>query len=130
MQIMQVPEDGGVFAVDFESVERLVAARVTGGFKGRQRAVAEAGQESAGVVDAHLFHFAGELVFAFLDEGLGHGGDGVDAAVEPDGGVDAVREQIAGDAAARDFRIQAPEAGAALRKIGVEIVQSCRNLAR
>ena len=84
MQIVQVPEDRGVFAVDLESVERLVAARVAGGFEGGERAVLETRQESAGVVDADLLHFAGEVVFAFFDERFGHGGDVVDAAVEPD----------------------------------------------
>ena len=110
----------GVLAVDLERVERLVAARVTRRFERRERTVAEAREERAGVVDADLLHFAGERVFAFFDERLGHRGDGVDRAVEPQRGVDAVREQIAGDAAAGDLHIQPPEARAALRQIGAD----------
>ena len=68
-------------------------------------------------------------VLALLDERLGHGGDPVDAAVEPEGGVDAVREQVAGHAAAGRLHVQPPQAGAALRQF-LEMVQSCRNLAR
>ena len=61
VQVVQVPEDGGVLAVDLEGVERLVAAGVAGGFERGQRAVLEPGQERAGVVDAHLLHLAGQL---------------------------------------------------------------------
>ena len=110
VQVVQVPEDGGVFAVDLEGVERLVAAGVAGGFERGQRAVVEAGQEGAGVVDADLLDLAGEVVLAFLDERLGHGVDRVDAAVEPHGGVDAVGQQVAGHAAAGHLDVQPPEA--------------------
>ena len=46
------------------------------------------------------------------------GGDFVDAAVQPHRGVDAVRQQIAGDAAAGHGHVQPPEAFAALRQVG------------
>src|SRR5712692_9225645 len=117
VQVVQVPADRGVLAVDLEGVKGLVPARVTGGLEGRQRTVAKAGQEGAGVIDADFLDFAGEGVLALLDEGLGHGVDLVDAAVEPDGGVDAVRQQIAGDAAAGDFHVEPPKSGAALREV-------------
>ena len=42
----------------------------------------------------------------------------VDAAVEPEGGVDAVGQQIAGDAAAGRGHVQPPQARAALRQVG------------
>ena len=42
----------------------------------------------------------------------------LDAAVEPDRGVDAVGQQVAGDAAAGGLHIEPPQAGAALRQIG------------
>ena len=51
------------------------------------------------------------------------------AAVDPDRGVDAVGEEVAGDARAGRIDVEPPGAGAALRHVG-EIVQSCRNLAR
>ncbi len=41
-----------------------------------------------------------------------------DAAVEPHGGVDAVGEQVAGDAGAGGLDVEAPDAGAALRHVG------------
>ena len=40
-----------------------------------------------------------------------------DRAVQPERGVDAVREQIAGDAAAGDADVEAPQALAALRQV-------------
>ena len=58
------------------------------------------------------------VVLAFLDERLGHRGDVVDAAVEPDGRVDAVGEQVAGHAAAGRRGVEPPQAGAALRQVG------------
>src|SRR5271167_3102441 len=99
---MKIPEYGGLFAVDLESVERLMAARVTSCFEGGKRAVLEARQEGAGIVDAHFLHLAGEAVGAFLDESLRHGGDLIDMAIEPERCVDAVREQIARHAASGD----------------------------
>ena len=42
----------------------------------------------------------------------------LDAAVEPDGRVDAVGEQIAGDAAAGRRHVEPPKPRAALRQIG------------
>ena len=44
--------------------------------------------------------------------------DVVDGAVEPEGGVDAVGQQVAGDAAAGRGHVEPPEAGAALRQVG------------
>ena len=73
VQVVQVPVDRGVLAVDLEGVERLVAAGVARRFERGQRAVAEAAQEGAGVVDADLLDLAGQVVLALLDEGLGHG---------------------------------------------------------
>ena len=75
-------------------------------------------RNGAGVVDADLLDLAGQGVLALLDERLGHGGDVVDAAVEPEGGVDAVGEQVAGHAAAGGLGVEPPQAGAALRQVG------------
>ena len=47
---------------------------------------------------------------ALLDEGFGHAADRVDAAVEPHRRIDAVRQQVAGDAAAGNADIEPPEA--------------------
>ena len=44
-------------------------------------------------------------------------GDLVDAAVEPEGGVDAMRQQVAGDAAAGHLDVEPPQARAALRQV-------------
>ena len=59
VQIVQVPDDGRILAVDFECVECFMTAGIAGGLKGGQRAVAEARQEEAGVVDADGFHLSG-----------------------------------------------------------------------
>src|SRR5206468_2019898 len=99
MEVVQIPRDARVLAVDLESVKRLVPARVSRALERGERAVAEACEEGARVVNAHGRDFAGKRVLALLDERLGHGGDALHAAVEPEGGVNAVREQIAGDAA-------------------------------
>src|SRR5438128_11469122 len=84
VQVVQVPLDRGVLAVDLEGVEGLVAAGVARRFKEAERAVREAAEEGAGVVDADLLDLAGELVLALLDEGLGHGVDVGDGAVKPE----------------------------------------------
>ena len=51
MQVVQVPHDRRVLAVDLERVQRLVSARVARRLEGGERAVVEARQEQAGVVD-------------------------------------------------------------------------------
>ncbi len=101
-----------------QRVQGLVAAGVAGGFEGGQRAVAEARQKEAGIVDADRLHFSRKVVLATLDEGLGGRGNLGDAAVQPHRGIDAVRQQIAGDTAASNRDVEAPEALAALRQIG------------
>src|SRR5690606_29130615 len=101
VEVVEVPCERLLLAVDLEGVERLVTAGVAGALEDGQRAVLEAGEEGAGVVDGDGMLFAGAGVDALLDEGLGHGGDGDDLAVDPAGGVDAVGEQVAGDAGAR-----------------------------
>src|SRR5262249_11730558 len=115
MQIVQIPKDGSVLAVNFESVESFVSARVTRGFESCEGTVFEPREKSAGVVDADFFDFAGEIMFALLNKCFGHRIDFVDAAVQPDSRVDAMCKQIAGDTAAGDLDIQPPEPGATLR---------------
>src|ERR1700691_475468 len=48
MQIVQVPEDRSVLAVDLQRVERLVPARVAGSFESGQRPVLKRGKKGAG----------------------------------------------------------------------------------
>ena len=62
-------------------------------------------------------HLAGLGVLALLDEGLGHRGEVADRAVDPDRRVDAVGEEVAGDAGARRLDVEPPGAGAALRHV-------------
>ncbi len=106
-----------MLAVDFERVERLVPARVARRLERRERSVLEPAQERARVVDPDGLDLAGQVVLALLDERLGHRRDLGDRAVQPERGVDAVREQIAGDAAAGDLHVEAPQALAALRQV-------------
>ena len=55
--------------------------------------------------------------------------DLVDRAVEPQRGIDAVGQEIAGHAAAGDLGIQPPQPAPPCGR-SLEMVQSCRNLAR
>src|SRR4051812_38835019 len=63
VKVVQIPKNRGVLAVYFESVERLMPARITGGFKSRQRTVLETRQESTGIVNADLLDFARQRMF-------------------------------------------------------------------
>ncbi len=116
--LLEVEVEAAVGAVQLEGVVVLAAAGVAGGFEGAQGAVSELGEEHAGVVDADGLHLAGDGVLALLDEGLRPGGDAGDGAVEPHGGVDGVGQQVAGDAGAGHFDIEAPEGRAALGDLG------------
>src|SRR5690606_6082946 len=102
VQVVEIPEDRCVFAVDLKRVKGLVAAGITGGLERGERAVAESGEESRGVIDSDFGNLAGLGVLALLDESLGHGGDLVDRTIQPEGGIDTVGQQVPGDAAARD----------------------------
>ena len=62
VQVVEIPGDGGVLAVDFEGVERLVAAGVAGGLERGERAVLEAAEEGARVVDLDLLLLPGRGV--------------------------------------------------------------------
>ena len=114
---MQVEAQGAVHAVDLEGLERLVTAGVAGTLEQAHRAVLEAAKEHAGVVDGDGRPGPGSLVDPFLDEGLGLGHHLDDRAVQPHRRVDAMRQQIAGDAGAGDGGIEAPEPFAALRQV-------------
>ncbi len=98
-------------------VERLVPAGVAGRFESAQRTVGEARQERAGVVDPDLLDFAGQVVLALFDECFGHGSDRIDGAVQPQGGIDAVRQQVARNAAPRHLNVKTPQAFAALGQV-------------
>src|SRR5204862_2010117 len=52
VQIVQVPENARVLAIDLESVKRLVPARVASGLERGERAVAEPGKEQTRGVEA------------------------------------------------------------------------------
>ena len=120
VQIVQIPADGGVGAVDLQRVQGLVAARVPGGLKQAERSIVEVTMEDTGVVDGDFLFFAGGGVDTLFNERLGHGGYIIDAAVEPDSCVDTVGQQIASHAAAGCGGVEPPEAFAALREIGTD----------
>ncbi len=117
VEVVQIPGERFVFAVDFERFERFVAAGVTGGFKDGEGAVFKAGEEGAGIIDGDFLFFTRFLVHAFFDEGFRHGGNGDDFAVEPAGGVDIVCQKIARHAGAGCGGIETPESRAALREV-------------
>ena len=117
MEIVEIPARGRALAVDLERVERLVPARVARRLEERERSVLKPSHERARIVDADRLDLAGEIVLALLDEGLGHRRHRRERSVQPQRRVDAVREQIAGDAAAGDGGVEAPEPLADLRQI-------------
>ena len=47
---MKIPSDGSMLAINFKSVERLVPARITRGFKIRKRSIAETRQKKTGII--------------------------------------------------------------------------------
>ena len=51
MQVVQVPDDRCLFAVDLKGEKSLVAARIPGGFECRRGTSPKERQERAGVVD-------------------------------------------------------------------------------
>src|SRR5687767_12844707 len=120
MQVVQVPKDGSVLAIDLKRVKGFVAAGITGRLERGERTVLEAREESACIIDADFLHLASELMRPLLHERLSHGADFINAPVEPDGGVDAVREQIAGHAGAGGLHVQTPKRGAALWQFGID----------
>ena len=73
VQVVEVPLDRGLLAVDLEGVEGLVAAGVAGRLEEAERAVVEPAEEGAGVVDLDRLDLAREVVLPLLDERLGHG---------------------------------------------------------
>ena len=117
VEVVEVPGERLVVAVDFEGFECFVSTGVAGGLEDGGGAVFETGEEGAGVVDRDRMNLSGFLVDALLDEGFGHGGDTDDVAVDPAGAVDVVCEEVAGDAGAGGRGIESPESGAPLGKV-------------
>jgi len=73
-----------------------MAPRVAGG-SNTPGSIREAAQEGADL-RSHRQHGTTDRMFAFPDKRLSHGTDVGDGAVQPDGGVDAVCQQIPGHA--------------------------------
>ena len=94
VEIVEVPREGFVMAVDLEGLVRFMTAGVAGGFEDGGGAIFKTGKESAGVIDGDRVFFTGLLVDTFFDEGLGHGGNGDDVTIDPAGAVDVVRKEI------------------------------------
>src|SRR5579863_990940 len=102
MQIMQVPHGGSVLTIDFECIQRLMASRVTRRFQRRERSVLKPPETRAGVIDLDRFNAPGQVMLALLDERFRHRRHLRKRTVQPQRRIDAVRQQVAGDAAARD----------------------------
>src|SRR5690606_2811314 len=72
MQVVQIPADAGVFAIDLERVKSLVPAGVAGRLEQTKRTILEMAKEGAGVVDIDFLDLAREVVFPLLDECFRH----------------------------------------------------------
>src|SRR5262249_47643724 len=98
----------GVFSIDLKRIERLVAARVPCGLERSQGAVLESSEERTRIVNAHLFNLSGQVMFSFLDEGLGHCVDLFNASLQPQRRIDPMGQQVPCYAAPRPLDIQPP----------------------
>ena len=106
MQVMQVPGNRGMLAIDLQGIQSLMTAGIAGGLKGTQRSIGKACQYGAGIIDTHLLHLARQVVHALFDKGLGHGSHAVHFAVEPQSRVKAMGQQVPGDTATGNRCIQ------------------------
>src|ERR1700758_3930833 len=95
IQIMEVPGERSMFSVDLKGIKCLVTSCVPSCLEGRQRSILKPPQERAGIIDAHLFHFTGQIVLPLLDKCFGYGRDGIHFTIQPDCRVNAVSQQIA-----------------------------------
>src|SRR5438445_433022 len=68
MQIMQVPNDRRMLAINFERIQRLVPASVSRCFERRERSVLKARQKRTRIVDADRLNLARQIMPAALDE--------------------------------------------------------------
>ena len=109
VKVVEIPADGGIFTVDLEGVERLVAPRITGRLEESEGSVGKVAVEEAGIVDGNGLLFTGSGVHPLLDEGFGHRGDIADVAIKPDRGIDAVGEEVASDSGSGRGSVKAPE---------------------
>ena len=81
VKVVEIPADGGIFTVDLEGVERLVAPRITGRLEESEGSVGKVAVEKAGVINGDCLLLPGSGVNAFLDEGFGHCRDITDASI-------------------------------------------------
>ena len=89
------------------------------------------GEEGAGIIDRDGLDFAGILVDAFLDEGLGSWRRRrVMSPLIQRAQSDVVCEEVAGDAGASSGGIESPRGRLRLGGRSSDMVQSCRKLAR
>ena len=58
VQIVQVPENGGMFTINLERIKCFMPSGVAGGLKRRKGAIFKAGKKSAGIIDSDAFDFA------------------------------------------------------------------------
>ena len=92
--------------------------RVAGGFERRERAVGEAGEERAASSIVTSCFLPVRLCVRSLTNVSVIAVTRADRPVQPHGRIDAMGEQVAGDAAARDARVEPPQGRSALRQIG------------
>ena len=72
VQIMKIPTDGGIGAIYFKRIQRLVSSCLARRFEKAQGSIVELAEERTGVVNVHLLYFSCQLVHAFLDKSFRH----------------------------------------------------------
>ncbi len=118
MQIVQIPGNRSMLAVDLERGGRLVPVRIARCLEGRERAVREAREEGARVIDANPFDLPVKLCISLTK-------------------VSVVAVTVSMQWARRSPETPLPATSRSSRRnpappcgTSFEIVQSCRNLAR
>ena len=107
VHVFEVEVNRTLLAVHFETVLVFPAAGVARSFERAVRAVGEAREERADVLDFDAGR-AAVRPLAVFDKNFGHAADTPHGAVEPEGGVNVVSGKVAGDARAGHVFLQAP----------------------
>ena len=98
-----------MFTIDFKGVKRLVTPGVTGGFKQTQRTIGETAEKCTGIIDAHRFNLAGQIMFSLFDECFRHRRDIRYGTIDPECGINTVCQQVASDSGTGGIDVQTPE---------------------
>src|SRR5690606_546391 len=96
IHIVQIPPNGGMFAIDLEGIKCFVPPCISGSFEKSQRSVFKMTMKNTGVIDTHRLYFASFLVHSFLDKSFCDCGYIHDASIQQHRSIDTMRQKISG----------------------------------